>query len=90
MPRHSMRYPMADEVVERVQQLVAEILEIEVEEVEPDAKLVEELGADSMSGLELLATLEREFTIVIAPEHLPEFESVASTARLVRRLKGDP
>ncbi len=80
---------MSEEVATKVRSLVAVILELAPEEVGLEADLVNELGADSMTGLELMATLEKEFSIVIPPEAMPELQSVASTANLVGRILGE-
>jgi acyl carrier protein len=66
--------------------IVAEITEIPVDTVTPDARLVEDLGADSMNALELLAALERRFNIVIDPSRMVELETPATILALVESL----
>lgn len=51
----------------RLKELVAEILEVNSEEIVEDALFKSEYGADSITGIEILAAIEAEFGI-----HLPE------------------
>ncbi|HAY4298179.1 acyl carrier protein [Enterobacter dykesii] len=51
----------------RLKELVAEILEINSADIIEDALFKTEYGADSITGIEILAAIEAEFGI-----HLPE------------------
>ena len=68
-----------------VQNLIADILEIESNQIDPDAKLVEDLGMDSMMALEILATMEKRFKIKIPEEHLSEITTVNRAIALARK-----
>ena len=56
-------------MLEKIQSMLAEALDLPVEKVTPDAKIVDDLGADSLDVVELLSQLEDEFGIII-PEPL--------------------
>ena len=43
---------------EEIRNLVAEIIEADPETIDADAKLVEQLGMDSMMALEVVASIE--------------------------------
>ena len=49
-------------VLERVQQVVAEKLSVEVEQVTPEASFTEDLSADSLDLVELIMAFEEEFS----------------------------
>lgn len=49
----------------RVKEIIAAELGVEIEEVTDDARLGEQLGADSLDALELTIALEEEFGIEI-------------------------
>ena len=51
----------------RLKELVAEILEVNSADIVEDALFKTEYGADSITGIEILAAIEAEFGI-----HLPE------------------
>ena len=48
--------------MERVQEVVAEKLSVEVEDVVPDASFTEDLNADSLDLVELIMAFEEEFS----------------------------
>ena len=55
-------------VDERVKKIIAEQLGVEEDDVVPEAKFVEDLGADSLDTVELVMALEEEFEIEIPDE----------------------
>jgi len=54
-----------DEIVARVSRCVAEVLALEPGQVQPDSRLMETLGADSLDLVELMYLLEQEFDITL-------------------------
>jgi Phosphopantetheine attachment site. len=59
-----------EELVERIRELVAEKLGLDIDEVTNDADLVEDLDADSLDLVDLAMAIEDEFGITIADEEL--------------------
>ena len=68
---------------EDIKGLVAEILEIEPEEVTSEAHFVKDLGMDSMMALEILASVEKKYKITIPEEALPKFINLKETTSIV-------
>ena len=66
-----------------VRALVAEVLETEPNEVKPDAHFVKDLGMDSMMALEILASIEKKYRIVIPEEALAKFTDLNKTVAVV-------
>ena len=54
---------MADSVADRVKRVVAEVLEIDAATIADNARFVEDLGAQSIQSIELVAAFEEEFGI---------------------------
>ena len=54
---------MNTEILERVKNVVAEVLEIEPGSIADSARFVEDLGAQSIQSVELVAAFEEEFDI---------------------------
>lgn len=54
--------------INKVTDIVAEQLNVEKDEVTPEASFVEDLGADSLDQVELVMRLEEEFGIEIPDE----------------------
>lgn len=66
-----------------IREIVAEIVEVEVEEVGWNVHFRDELDADSLQGIEILSALERRFKITIDPSLLPDMWDVQSTYGVV-------
>ncbi len=49
--------------LDRIKNVAAELLKIEARRVQEDSRFVEDLGADSMQSIELVAAFEEEFDI---------------------------
>ncbi|KMJ56145.1 acyl carrier protein [Bacillus sp. LL01] len=76
-----------DVEVQKLKEIIAEVLEVEVEEVEMETDLVEELEADSMMALEIMATIEKEFGMKIPEDELPNFGSLKEISEVLDKLK---
>ena len=63
-------------MLEKIQEMLADALNIPVSKVTPDAKIVDDLGADSIAILQLLMTIEEDYGIVIPDEKLATFDTV--------------
>ncbi len=48
---------------ERIKTVVADLLKIDASRIQNDSRFVEDLGADSMQSIELVASFEEEFDI---------------------------
>ena len=56
---------------EKVKEIIVETLSCDADKVTPDARLAEDLEADSLAAVELSMALEEEFGVTIADEELP-------------------
>ena len=63
-------------IEDRVKKIIIEQLGVKEEEVVPDAKFVEDLGADSLDTVELVMALEEEFGTEIPDEEAEKIISV--------------
>ena len=68
-----------------VRSLLARILELKPEQIDPDARLVQDLGMDSMMALEIVATLERKYAMVLPEAELANVKTLNSIIDLVKR-----
>ena len=68
-------------MLEEVRAILAEQLSLNAAEIKEDARLKEDLGADSLDMLQLLMTLEEEKDIVIPDEELPAIKTVGDIVR---------
>lgn len=72
---------------ESVREILAKQLKIDPAEVTPEAKIKEDLGADSIDILQLLLTIEEEHGIVIPDEKLATFKVVSDIVDYLNSIK---
>jgi len=73
-------------MLEKVQAMLADALNLPVEKVLPESKIIDDLGADSLDVVELLSTLEDELGIVIPDEDVESLSTVADVAAEIEKL----
>lgn len=73
-------------MLEKIQEMLAEALNLPLDKVTPDAKIVEDLGADSLDVVELLSQLEDEYGITIPDDEVETLVTVADVATEVEKL----
>jgi acyl carrier protein len=67
---------MNQEIFEKVKKIVVEQLEVEADQVTPEANFANDLGADSLDTVELVMALEEEFDIEIPDEVAEKIDTV--------------
>jgi acyl carrier protein len=73
-----------ENIEERVKTVVAEQLCMTVDEISNDAKLAEDLGADSLDSIEMIMAVEDEFGIEISDEQAEKLQTVQQVIDFVR------
>jgi len=75
---------MADNTIEsRVKKIIVEQLGVKPEQVTPEAKFIEDRGADSLDTVELVMALEEEFGNEIPDEQAEKLQSVGDVIKYV-------
>jgi len=75
-------------VAERVREIIVDQLGVNAEQVVPDAKFVEDLGADSLDTVELVMALEEEFGAEIPDEDAEKLTTVGESTAYIEKIKG--
>ncbi len=65
-----------DEVVQKVQDIIAESLGVKRSEVVSSASFIDDLNADSLDIVELVMTIEKEFDIEIPDDEAEKIRTV--------------
>ena len=73
-------------MLEKIQEMLAEALNLPLEKVTPNAKIVDDLGADSLDVVELLSQLEDEYGIVIPDDEVESLVTVEDVANALDKL----
>jgi acyl carrier protein len=74
---------MAENITEKVRDIIVEQLGVNPEQVTPEAKFIEDLGADSLDTVELVMAFEEEFGIDVPDEEAEKLQSVGDVVRYV-------
>jgi len=69
--------------MERIHTLIIDKLNVEKDQVTPEARFATDLGADSLDVVELLMDFEKEFTIAIPDEDAEGIETVAQAVEYI-------
>lgn len=80
-----MSEPVSPDVLERVLRTLAETQKLPIEKVTPDATF-EQLGIDSLDGINILFALENEFDINIPDESARLVRDIGQLAEGVQKL----
>lgn len=73
-------------MLEKIQAMLAEALNLPLEKVTPNAKIVDDLGADSLDVVELLSQLEDEYGVTIPDDEVENLVTVADVAAQLEKL----
>ncbi len=70
---------------EKLQGIIAEVLNVDADEVTMDSTFTDDLGADSLDLYQIIMAIEEEFDIEIPTENA---ESITTVADAVEAIKG--
>ncbi|MEI6425681.1 MAG: acyl carrier protein, partial [Lentisphaerota bacterium] len=70
-------------VADKVKEIVVQQLGVSPDQVTPEAKFIEDLGADSLDQVELVMALEEEFGADIPDEDAEKLTTVGDAIRYV-------
>ena len=73
------------DVTAKVEEIIVEELGVDASEVTPEAKFIEDLGADSLDTVELIMKFEEEFDLEIEDD---EAEKLTTVGEAINFLKG--
>lgn len=80
---------MSDKSIEdRVKDIIVDQLGVNADQVNPEAKFIEDLGADSLDTVELVMAFEEEFEIEVPDEEAEKLQSVGDVIKYVEAAKG--
>lgn len=69
---------------EKIKKIIAEVLNVDEEEITMDTTFVDDLGADSLDVFQIIMGIEEEFDIEIAND---EAEKIATVGDAVEQIK---
>ncbi len=69
---------------EKLQSIIAEVLNVDADEIRPETTFVDDLGADSLDVFQIIMGIEEEFDIEISNEKAEKIVSVGDAAEAIK------
>jgi acyl carrier protein len=69
---------------EKVREIIVEQLGVSAEQVKPEARFIDDLGADSLDTVELIMALEEEFGVEIPDEDAEKMVTVGDAVNYLK------
>lgn len=76
---------MSDNIEAKVKDIIVEQLGVSADQLKPEAKFIEDLGADSLDTVELVMAFEEEFGIEVPDEDAEKLQSVGDIIEYVNK-----
>ncbi len=76
------------EIADKVKKIVVEQLGVNEDQVTPEAKFIEDLGADSLDQVELVMALEEQFGAEIPDEDAESLTTVGAAIEYIEKKQG--
>ena len=73
--------------IEKVKEIIANQLSIDVKKLTEKTNIAEELGADSLDVVEILMALEEEFEVSIPDEAIPNIKTIEDIVKFIESQK---
>jgi acyl carrier protein len=75
-------------IEDRIKKIVVDQLGVKPDQITPEAKFIEDLGADSLDTVELVMALEEEFGNEIPDEEAEKLTTVGDVIRYIEEAQG--
>ena len=74
-------------IEERVKEIIVNQLDVNPDQVTPDAKFIEDLGADSLDTVELVMELEDKFGNEIPDDEAEKLQTVGDVIKYIEEIQ---
>ena len=72
---------------DKIQEIIADVLNIDVQEVRPESKFVDDLGADSLDIFQIIMGIEETFDIEIDNDEAEKISTVVDAVEQIKAAK---
>jgi len=78
---------MTEDLEREIKSLVARVIKVPEEKIDPQANLFRDLGVDSLLGIEIFAALDKKYGITVPEDKLRGINTLNDIIALVKELK---
>lgn len=75
-------------ILDDVKEVIVDKLGVDAEKITPEARFIEDLGADSLDTVELIMGLEDKFGLEISDEEAEKIRTVQDAINFIQSKKG--
>ena len=75
-----------EEILKKIQEMLAQLFDLDPEEIKPESKLFEELELDSIDAVDLVVKLQKQIGKKIMPVDFKQVRTVQDVVDVVDRL----
>ena len=76
----------SEELKREITTMIAHVIEMPVDEINPDADFVNELDVDSLKAIEITGAIEKRFRVVVPEEQIRNIRTVNQAISLAAQL----
>jgi len=73
-----------DNLEEQIKQLIAQTIQRPLDDLKPETNFYNDLGVDSIKGIEITVNIERKFKVKVRDEQIPQITTVGEAVQIVR------
>lgn len=74
--------------LEELREIVAEVLEVDTDEITDTGDFVQTYDADSLRAIEILARIEKKYKVEIPQSELAEIQNLEAVSKVLARYSG--
>ena len=75
-----------EQIQEELKTLLLKIIDIDPDELKPNAHFFKDLGVDSIKAIEMTVSIEKHFKIVIEEEKIQDLTTLSRTADVIAEM----
>ncbi|MBO5565488.1 MAG: acyl carrier protein [Lachnospiraceae bacterium] len=78
-----------DEDLKKLKDIIADVLNVDPDEIKPETTFTDDLGADSLDLYQIVMGIEEEFGLTVAPEMAEKVSTVEEALNLIKGAQGE-
>ena len=71
---------------QEVRELVSRVTQVPDDQLKDDARFTEDLGVDSMLALEIIASIEKKYKVIIPEEEIPNVRTLSNVYEILNKV----